>query len=265
MEPYVKHVLNLWKKAYTETDSQKLPYKISQQLKNLAALFAPGSCYYYIIDFPNLEFEYISGGTKNILGIAPENITMEYLVGTLVPEERVPMAQKESVAVDFFLNYLHPEEVLFYKSVYFFRIQDMKEQYHDMLHQASVLTLTEHNKPKHVMVVHTDVSHLNFIRKNSISFISLKGDKSYYDVDIEQGIFEPHTENKINVFLQDILTSREKEIARLLAQGMNADTISEKLFISVHTIRTHRKNMLSKASCKNTTELVARCLVEGVI
>ena len=90
---------------------------------------------------------------------------MEYLIGILVPEERVAMAQKESVVVDFFINYLSPEEIYFYKSVHFFRIQDMKGRYHDMLHQASILTLTEHNKPKHVIVVHTDVSHLHFIKK----------------------------------------------------------------------------------------------------
>ena len=75
------------------------------------------------------------------------------------------MAQKESVVVDFSLNYLSPEEIYFYKSVYFFRIQDTKGRYHDMLHQASVLTLTKHNKPKHFMVVHTGFSHLKFIRK----------------------------------------------------------------------------------------------------
>ena len=84
MEPYVKHVLNLWKRPYTKADSQKLPYKVSQQLRNLAALFAPGFCYYYIIDFPNLKFEYISEGTRDILGIAPGDVIMEYLVKILV-------------------------------------------------------------------------------------------------------------------------------------------------------------------------------------
>ena len=84
-------------------------------------------------------------------------------------------------------------------------------------------------------------------------------------MNIEQGIFEPNNENKIDQFLQDVLSNWEKEIVGFLAEGMNADKISGKLFVSAHTIRTHRKNMLSKANCKNTTELVAKCLVEGVI
>ncbi|WP_448701962.1 response regulator transcription factor [Mucilaginibacter sp. AW1-3] len=54
-----------------------------------------------------------------------------------------------------------------------------------------------------------------------------------------------------------LLSSRETELIRLIAEGMTNKEIAEKLFLSVHTIKTHRKNIIKKLgfTFKNTTEL----------
>ncbi|NMM50812.1 DNA-binding response regulator [Marinigracilibium pacificum] len=61
------------------------------------------------------------------------------------------------------------------------------------------------------------------------------------------------------------LTPREIEIVNLLAKGLNAEEIATELHISFNTIRTHRKNMLHKLECSNTTELVVKCITNGVL
>ncbi len=43
-----------------------------------------------------------------------------------------------------------------------------------------------------------------------------------------------------------VLTRREKEILRLLSDGLNGPQIAEKLFLSPLTVETHRKNMFKK-------------------
>lgn len=53
-----------------------------------------------------------------------------------------------------------------------------------------------------------------------------------------------------------ILTRREKEILVLIADGMTNNEIAEKLFISVSTVDTHRKNLLAKFEAKNIASLV---------
>jgi DNA-binding NarL/FixJ family response regulator len=53
-----------------------------------------------------------------------------------------------------------------------------------------------------------------------------------------------------------ILTRREKEVIELIAEGMTNNEIAQKLFISVSTVDTHRKNLLLKLNAKNTAELV---------
>jgi DNA-binding NarL/FixJ family response regulator len=55
------------------------------------------------------------------------------------------------------------------------------------------------------------------------------------------------------------LTKREKEVIKLIIDGLTNDLIAEKLFLSPLTVSTHRKNVLSKLNLKNTAMLVKYC------
>ena len=52
------------------------------------------------------------------------------------------------------------------------------------------------------------------------------------------------------------LTKRELEIIKLIALQLNSSQISEKLFLSYYTVKTHRKNILQKLELKNTAGLI---------
>lgn len=53
-----------------------------------------------------------------------------------------------------------------------------------------------------------------------------------------------------------VLTRREKEVLELIADGLTNNEIAQKLFISVTTVDTHRKNLLVKCKTKNVAALV---------
>jgi DNA-binding NarL/FixJ family response regulator len=53
-----------------------------------------------------------------------------------------------------------------------------------------------------------------------------------------------------------VLTRREKEVLELIADGMTNNEIAQKLFVSVTTVDTHRKNLLAKFEAKNIASLV---------
>lgn len=53
------------------------------------------------------------------------------------------------------------------------------------------------------------------------------------------------------------LSSREVEVLKLIAIGLSTAKIAEKLFISVHTVNSHRKNILKKLHLTSPTQLVA--------
>ena len=53
-----------------------------------------------------------------------------------------------------------------------------------------------------------------------------------------------------------VLSERENEIIILIAEGLTNEQIAEQLFLSKHTINTHRKNIMSKLGVKNTAGIV---------
>jgi DNA-binding NarL/FixJ family response regulator len=53
-----------------------------------------------------------------------------------------------------------------------------------------------------------------------------------------------------------LLTKREKEVLSLIVEGLTNTLIAEKLFISVDTVDSHRKNLYSKLNVKNTVMLM---------
>ena len=75
--------------------------------------------------------------------------------------------------------------------------------------------------------------------------------KLFLSVDISAG--PPTPKGKGNV---PILTQREKEVLNLIAEGYTNHQIADKLFISPHTIDSHRKNLLNKFEVKNTAALI---------
>lgn len=53
-------------------------------------------------------------------------------------------------------------------------------------------------------------------------------------------------------------TKREEEVLLLLRQGMTSREIADLLFVSEHTVKNHRKNMMRKAGVSNVIELLNR-------
>jgi DNA-binding NarL/FixJ family response regulator len=61
------------------------------------------------------------------------------------------------------------------------------------------------------------------------------------------------------------ISSREVEIILLIAEGLTNKQIADKLFLSTHTITTHRKNIMNKVGVNNTAGLVLFALKENII
>ncbi len=62
---------------------------------------------------------------------------------------------------------------------------------------------------------------------------------------------------------EDNITPREKEVILLIAEGLTTKEIAARLFLSKHTVESHRQNILLKLNMKNSTELVKYALKKG--
>jgi DNA-binding NarL/FixJ family response regulator len=61
----------------------------------------------------------------------------------------------------------------------------------------------------------------------------------------------------------DLLTRREKEITKLLAEGKSSKEIAELLYISIYTVRRHRDNIMRKLEIKGLADLVRYAMEQG--
>ncbi|MHB8260214.1 MAG: LuxR C-terminal-related transcriptional regulator [Bacteroidia bacterium] len=60
------------------------------------------------------------------------------------------------------------------------------------------------------------------------------------------------------------ISKRECDIVKYMLQGLTSQAIADKLFVSLHTVSTHRKNILKKTNCKNTAELSRYAILNGL-
>jgi two-component system invasion response regulator UvrY len=62
-----------------------------------------------------------------------------------------------------------------------------------------------------------------------------------------------------------VLTARETEILELIARGHSTVAIADRLFLSPHTVQTHRKRIIRKLNIKSPTEFVIYALDFGLL
>ena len=61
------------------------------------------------------------------------------------------------------------------------------------------------------------------------------------------------------------LTAREMEILRCCSEGLSAAEIAAKMFISVHTVNNHKRNIYSKMGVRSSTEMLAKARSGGLL
>ncbi|SDC58716.1 response regulator [Niabella drilacis] len=89
---------------------------------------------------------------------------------------------------------------------------------------------------------------------------SVMDGQMYLSVDINMD-----TQEKKALKDQPVLTRREKEILSLIADGLTNPQIAGKLFISLNTVDTHRKNLLAKFETNNSASLIRLASKSGII
>lgn len=65
--------------------------------------------------------------------------------------------------------------------------------------------------------------------------------------------------------LRDPLTTREREVLKLIAEGKSNNDIADLLYISIRTVEHHRANVIEKLRLKKTADLVRYAIDKGIV
>ena len=122
---------------------------------------------------------------------------------------------------------------------------------------VKVIALSTHNQGSYVRKMMESGAN-GYLLKNADKHEILKAietvskGNNYLTLEADRALrYENELQNKMPK-----LTKREKEILILIAEGLTNTQISEKLFISIDTVDSHRKNLYTKLNVKNTAMLI---------
>ncbi|MGO4770330.1 LuxR C-terminal-related transcriptional regulator [Flavobacterium sp. W22_SRS_FK3] len=222
--------------------------------KKLLKIFQIGEQYHFIFNCTTSKIEFVHQDIVNILGYQPDEFSINLMLELIHPEDINNFINSENTVTKFFIQ-LPPEKILKYKVSYDFRIKKTNGEYIRILQQVVTIQTDDMGSVIRTLVIHTDISHLKKTKEMSLSLIGLDGEPSYYDVEMSS-VFKPS---------KDLFTKREKEVIKLIIDGKNSFEIADLLCISKHTVDSHRKNILNKTNCTNTSELISKSFQNGWI
>lgn len=222
----------------------------------LNMILTTSPCLTWIIDMRSLQYTYMSNNVKNMTGYEAQQFMdtgIAFFNDITHPEDRPKVGKLVKLIWGFLLS-LPPHKRKSYKFNADYRLRKTDGSYIRMLEQTTILQQDSQGNVTHILGVGSDIT--NWKRNETMigSVISAEDNSCYFC-----------TPDEDELKAQIVLSKREREIVRLIAQGFNSKAIADKLSISFHTVNTHRQKIMVKTKVQNTSDLVHLAIRRGWI
>jgi len=139
--------------------------------------------------------------------------------------------------------------------------------------EIKIIALTVHKTEEYVLkalqagadgYVLKDASHTELV----IALRNVLAGKRYLSPDISEKVIVGYLEGKKTSTVKsswDMLTEREREILKLIAEGYKSREIADYLCISLKTAEKHRSNLMKKLNIHNAAALTAFAVEKGIV
>ena len=249
-------LLKVWNTYPGFLKSQTQVHRVPYIDKIVAEIFSVGEYYHYTLHLRDSSLSNHHPNLGKMHGLTRPPRNLGDIIALVHPDDMTFVQEAELMTVEK-IKEIGFEHMMHLKSSYCFRMR-MASGAYEMFHHQSLHTLkSEEGELLEAVNIHTHIQHL--------------ATKNNYHV-VVSGIGERNDFHKMQ-WLQRAqvepepaaLSKRETEIIALLAKGLNTTQISERLCISNHTVRTHRKNILQKTKCRNSSELISTAFEQGYL
>lgn len=217
----------------------------------LEAFSEANNQFFYISDIIRLEVIFTSWRSIQMIGIHADEINPYHFMEATHPDDiqrlNLGRARIIKLAQDLFIA----EKGYSILSTNI-RMRDSSGEYSDFLIQCYIFYTTIPYKTVFFLKIHTNIDWHRKIKHGYHYYVG--NDLSYFRSPDKELL------NKGNIF-----SEREFEIIRLIGSGMNSDQIAEKLFLSVHTVNTHRRNILEKSGKNHISDLIYDLQERGLL
>jgi DNA-binding CsgD family transcriptional regulator len=198
--------------------------------------------FFLIFDMIRMKVEFSSTGSRELLRIDPEDISPYHFKEATHPEDlhrhELGIATLFKTAHELFVA--KKGEILVSTN---FRFRNHTGNYSNQLVQCYLFYSSSPNDSVYMININTEIDHFRKI-KNGFHYYT-GNDVSNFRYPDEELLQIGHN-----------FSYREFEIIKLIQQGLDSEKIAEKLFLSRHTVNTHRKNILDKTGKSHISELI---------
>ncbi len=188
-------------------------------------------------------------GVFEFLGYTPEEINSDLIHSYFHPDDAGMVLRIIQAAVSYAIDHNLYQDGHLYLT---FRLRKKNGEYIKVLRQSNVFEVDNNGKFISNLSLLTDISYMN-----TANCVEWKFDASGLD----QEAFKKYIGHQYENFF----SPRELEIVNGIHSGLSSEEIGNLLFISRHTVDTHRRNILRKAGCKNTLDLMSFCHQNGIV
>ncbi len=237
--------------THQEHNKASLPISLDQ-IEEKILLKAPS--YFFVLENLENKISNISASLKDIHGLNPKNCDYSDIVDRIHPEDLSHFILSSQVRTAFFSNEIKTKNIHQFNQSIFFRIRVKSGDFKIMNQQSIVIEIQDNGQIQKSLIVHTVLENIYPSKKNILKLVFQQ----------EKPKLNPLTwmKSQQNTFE---VSKRELEIIQLIYAGLENLEISKKLFISLNTVKKHRSNILKKATCSNTAQLLNKCISEGII
>lgn len=166
---------------------------------------------------------------------------------------------------------LHPDVVLMDITMPGMNGLEATREIHKSFPGTRILVLTQHENKEYIMpLLHAGA--VGYISKRARANELIDAIRTVYNAgaylppSITQAVVTAIAESPgAGESEQSILTVRELQVVRLVAEGLSSREIAEHLSISVKTVDTHRANIMEKLGVHNSAELTKYAIRRGIV
>ncbi len=219
-------------------------------------LFTIGRSFVIIANTFNWDLELITGDTLSLTGFTAEEIRAmqgDFVVNYMDAEHAEHMFSAIRAFMDYSNSCPETERDRIF-AVYFYSVSRKSGEKLIIQHQSIPLIFDENRIPYIFCNIYSDITYLEPRNIPQAIMVNKVRNEIFH--------FNPEGQNLIK--RQEVFSEREKEIIRYLGMGYTSKQIASMLHLSIDTVRTHRKNILSKAGINNTASLVKYALMNGI-
>lgn len=207
--------------------------------------------YFHLVDMVKLRLGFKSSTCRELFGLEPEDIHIATFLSRILPVDQKRFGLMRAKALHAAQElFMRPDGHVVQSGIY--RQPDAKGETIPVLFQFCMCSFDADPVSVIGVLVLTDLSGTPV--SNPALHHYLGKDLSFFRYPDE-------------ALLQEglLFSKREMEILRLIAQRLESDQIAERLFLSVNTVNTHRRNILRKCGKNSTHELVIELQEIGVL